>query len=121
MVSLRYLPAYAYALFTASITTAAPTPIPSEAASSVTTNSAVPVGAVIERCTTPGTIALTFDDGPYQYTADLLELLSSYGARCTFFVNGQNLGNIYGYAAVVQRMRNEGHQVGSHTCVFSTD
>lgn len=116
MAFLRYLPAYAYALFAASITTAAPAPI-AQAASSAT---AVPVGVVIDRCTTPGTIALTFDDGPYQYTADLLELLSQNGAPATFFLNGQNIGNIYDYAGIVQRMHNEGHQIGSHTCVFPT-
>ncbi|BCR83316.1 chitin deacetylase [Aspergillus chevalieri] len=115
MVSLRYLPAYAYALFAASITTAAPAPIASQAASSATAKTAVAVGAVIDRCTTPGTIALTFDDGPFQYTADLLELLSQNGAPATFFLNGQNMGNIYDYAEVVQRMHNEGHQIASHT------
>ena len=117
MISLYYMIACAYALFTASITTATPVPI-SQAASSATANSAVPIGTIINRCTTPGTIALTFDDGPYQYTSELLDLLSRNGVRGTFFVNGQNFGNIYDYAGVVQRMHNEGHQVASHTCVY---
>lgn len=107
----------AYALFTTHIITAAPAPI-AQAVSSTTANSAVPIGTVINQCTTPGTIALTFDDGPYQYTAELLDLLSKNGARGTFFVNGQNFANIYDYAGVVQRMHNEGHQIGSHTCVL---
>ena len=115
MVSLRYLPTYAYALFTASISTAAPAPIVSQRA---TANTAVAVGAVIDRCTTPGTIALTFDDGPYQYTADLLDVLHQNGAPATFFLNGQNIGSIYDYADVIQRMHSEGHQIASHTCVF---
>ncbi|EYE99922.1 chitin deacetylase [Aspergillus ruber CBS 135680] len=112
MVSLRYLPTYAYALFTASISTAAPAPIVSQRA---TANTAVAVGAVIDRCTTPGTIALTFDDGPYQYTADLLDVLYQNGAPATFFLNGQNIGSIYDYADVIQRMHSEGHQIASHT------
>lgn len=106
--------AYAYALFTASVTTAMPAPLP-QATSCAPANTAVPVGVVIDRCTIPGTIALTFDDGPYQYTADLLDLFSRSGARGTFFVNGQNYGNIYEYSGVLQRMHNEGHQIGSHT------
>lgn len=117
MISLYYMIACAYALFTASITSATPVPI-AQAASSATANSAVPIGTIINRCTTPGTIALTFDDGPYQYTSELLDLLSRNGVRGTFFVNGQNFGNIYDYAGVVQRMHNEGHQVASHTCVY---
>ena len=115
MMSLHCM--IAYTLFTTSITTAAPAPI-AQAASGVTANTAVPIGTVIDRCTTPGTIALTFDDGPYQYTAELLNILSRNGARGTFFVNGQNWGNIYDYTGVVQRMHNEGHQIGSHTCVL---
>ncbi|EAW10444.1 chitin deacetylase [Aspergillus clavatus NRRL 1] len=80
-----------------------------------TRGSFVPFGALIDRCTVSGTVALTFDDGPYIFTPDLLELLSEYGARSTFFLNGQNLGSLYGDAAVVQRILEEGHQVGSHT------
>ncbi|KAF4215220.1 hypothetical protein CNMCM6805_008431 [Aspergillus fumigatiaffinis] len=78
-------------------------------------NSAVPFGAILERCVIPGTVALTFDDGPFVYTSDLLELLSAYGARSTFFLNGQNKGSFHGDAAVVRRIFEEGHQIGSHT------
>jgi peptidoglycan/xylan/chitin deacetylase (PgdA/CDA1 family) len=77
----------------------------------------VPFGAILERCVIPGTVALTFDDGPFVYTSDLLELLSAYGARSTFFLNGQNKGSFHGDAAVVRRIFEEGHQIGSHTYV----
>lgn len=77
--------------------------------------SAVPFGAYIDRCSVPGTIALTFDDGPHVFTPKILDILSSRGARATFFVNGQNFGNIFANAGMVQRAIADGHQLGSHT------
>ncbi|KAH6647325.1 hypothetical protein BKA67DRAFT_384114 [Truncatella angustata] len=77
--------------------------------------SAVPVGSIITSCTVSGTFALTFDDGPFAYTAELLDILANNGVKATFFLNGQNWGSIYDYTAQVQRMINDGHQVGSHT------
>ncbi|KAL4904215.1 hypothetical protein BDW74DRAFT_155266 [Aspergillus multicolor] len=71
-----------------------------------------PVGQVISYCNAPGTIALTFDDGPSQYTGELLDLLAEYGARATFFVLGDASAS---NPALLQRMVSEGHQVGSHT------
>ena len=37
-------------------------------------------------------IALTFDDGPSDYTNQLLDILSDNDAKATFFVQGQNIG-----------------------------
>lgn len=45
---------------------------------------------VITTCTVPGTIALTFDDGPYEYTWALAESLKKQGVTATFFMNGKN-------------------------------
>lgn len=45
---------------------------------------------VISTCTVPGTIALTFDDGPYEYTWALAETLKKAGITATFFMNGHN-------------------------------
>ncbi|KAL4972246.1 hypothetical protein BDW66DRAFT_164319 [Aspergillus desertorum] len=72
----------------------------------------VPTGQVITHCTTPNTIALTFDDGPSEYTPRLLDLLSRYGAHATFFVLGDASAQNPG---LLRRIRDEGHQVGSHT------
>lgn len=47
----------------------------------------VPYGTPILSCTQKGVIALTFDDGPAQYTEALLDLLDSYGAKATFFIS----------------------------------
>lgn len=41
-------------------------------------------------CVVPNTIAFTYDDGPYLYTKDLLDLLDSYGAKATFFISKSN-------------------------------
>ncbi|EKV13114.1 Polysaccharide deacetylase family protein [Penicillium digitatum PHI26] len=77
--------------------------------------SKLPVGAIITHCTTPGTIALTFDDGPYIYTPQILDILAEHGVRATFFLNGHNRGHIDTSTEIVQRTLMEGHQLGSHT------
>jgi len=80
---------------------------------------AVPVGVEIKKCTVDRNIALTFDDGPFEYTNELLDQLKKYGYKATFFMNGNNWGNINDYAATVKRVLSEGHQLGSHTYVSS--
>lgn len=66
-------------------------------------------------------MALTYDDGPSAYTADLLDKLAAHGARATFFIVGNNgaRGQIgdpsLPWSGVVRRMAAEGHQVASHT------
>ena len=84
-------------------------------ATASTARSVLSYGTYIDRCVIPGTVALTFDDGPFWFTADLLQILSEYGAPATFFLNGHNLGDVYASSDVVQRIVNEGHQLGSHT------
>jgi len=32
-------------------------------------------------------VAFTFDDGPYDYTSDLLDKLKVYNAKATFFIS----------------------------------
>jgi len=58
-------------------------------------------------------VALTFDDGPGDYTEDLLDILKENGVRATFFVVG--LRGASKYPETIQRMIREGHNVGSHT------
>ncbi|KAL4785293.1 hypothetical protein BJX76DRAFT_356313 [Aspergillus varians] len=72
----------------------------------------IPYGVYIHHCYIPGAVALTFDDGPYIYTEELLGLLAQYGAKATFFVNGYNLAN---NEWLIRRVVNEGHQLASHT------
>jgi len=56
--------------------------------------------------------ALTFDDGPDgKYTPIVLDILSNYGVTATFFVVGIQAER---YPEVLARIRDEGHEVGSH-------
>lgn len=79
------------------------------------------VGTIIRKCTVPGTVALTFDDGPSQYTGMVLDTLRRHNTKATFFVNGINnpLGSVDDpetpWPALLRRMHAEGHQIGSHT------
>ncbi|KAG1457744.1 hypothetical protein G6F56_006545 [Rhizopus delemar] len=41
-------------------------------------------------CNRPGIFAMTFDDGPYQYSWDLAKSLNEQGIHSTFFINGKN-------------------------------
>ncbi|KAH8431440.1 chitin deacetylase [Aspergillus melleus] len=69
-------------------------------------------GQVITHCTTPNTIALTFDDGPSPFTNQLLDILGEFGAKATFFVLGDAASSS---PDAIVRARREGHQIGSHT------
>ena len=57
------------------------------------------------------TIYLTFDDGPGPYTDALLNVLSRYNAKATFFVTGLN-GK---YEDCIGRAYREGHSIGVHS------
>ena len=57
-------------------------------------------------------IALTFDDGPGEYTERLMDILSDYGAKATFFVLGNCIEN---KENILKRMADEGHEIGNHT------
>ncbi len=59
-------------------------------------------------------VALTFDDGPSQYTSKLLDALKKHNAKATFFVVGSRLGSDSSNA-LLKRMENEGHVVGNHS------
>nr|QOL01097.1 putative extracellular protein CSOL_026 [Pseudococcomyxa simplex] len=65
------------------------------------------------------TVALTFDDAPDPVnTARILDDLSAAGVKATFFVNTNNQMNVASSTqaqALLQRIRDEGHTIGSHT------
>lgn len=56
-------------------------------------------------------IYLTFDDGPTEYTNDLLDLLAQHKMKATFFMLEAEMKR---NPEVVKRMVNEGHAVGLH-------
>ncbi|KAF8909337.1 hypothetical protein CPB84DRAFT_1673746, partial [Gymnopilus junonius] len=69
--------------------------------------------SVITRCTVPDTVALTFDDGPFNYIYNISNTLKANSAIATFFFNGC----IYSRENVerVKYVFEQGHQVASHT------
>ena len=71
-------------------------------------------GIRVARVSVPeNVVALTFDDGPHgTLTPRVLDILSRYNAKCTFFMQGQNVKR---YPNVVRRMVAEGHEPASHT------
>ncbi|MER5720232.1 polysaccharide deacetylase family protein [Streptomyces sp. NPDC002132] len=58
-------------------------------------------------------IALTFDAGPSENSARLLDILKDRQVPATFFLLGER--HITAYPQLVRRMADEGHEVASHT------
>ncbi|KAK2001398.1 polysaccharide deacetylase [Colletotrichum falcatum] len=81
----------------------------------------VPYGSIITTCAVPGTLALTFDDGPYIYTSQLLDILEQQNVTATFFVAGNNKGKLRmdnpdtAWPEIMRRMHAAGHHIASHT------
>lgn len=57
-------------------------------------------------------VALTFDDGPTEWTAKILDVLAAHRVKATFFVLGARVAD---RPDLVRRMLAEGHEVGVHT------
>lgn len=57
-------------------------------------------------------VYITFDDGPSKNTDELLDLLSEYGVKATFFVVGHEGED---YARLYKRIAEEGHAIGMHS------
>lgn len=58
------------------------------------------------------TVALTFDDGPSEYTDDFLRVLREKGVHATFFEVGQEMP---GREDVMRQILAEGDELGDHT------
>lgn len=57
-------------------------------------------------------IALTFDDGPAEFTPDFLDLLKKFGAKATFFCIGKQIEK---HPEIFRQIIAEGHEIGNHT------
>lgn len=58
-------------------------------------------------------VSITFDDGPNpEFTPQVLELLSRFNARATFFCIGKH---VEAYPELFQEIVEKGHTVGNHT------
>ncbi|MCX4670909.1 polysaccharide deacetylase family protein [Streptomyces sp. NBC_01381] len=64
-------------------------------------------------CSRAKCVALTFDAGPSENSAKLLDILKDEKVPATFFTLGKN--HIAKYPELVKRMDAEGHEVASHT------
>ncbi len=76
-------------------------------------NAAVVDGSrIMDQAMNENLCALTFDDGPGPYTAELLDKLAQYGIPATFFLLGRNASH---YPQIVRRINAEGHEIGNHS------
>ena len=57
-------------------------------------------------------VALTFDDGPSDDTAGVLEALAKYKVKVAFFVVGQQVEK---FPELARRIVDEGHEIGNHS------
>lgn len=57
-------------------------------------------------------VALTFDDGPGEYTQELLDCLTANNAKATFFMLGPNVET---YPEVAKALKDAGMEIGNHT------
>ncbi len=57
-------------------------------------------------------VALTFDDGPSEWTPAILDLLAEHRARATFFILG---ASIAGREQILERALGDDHELGLHT------
>lgn len=59
-----------------------------------------------------GTVALTFDDGPSQYSMEIVDVLKKYEVGGTFFFIGQNVKK---YPEHIKYAQSNGYSIGSHS------
>ena len=67
----------------------------------------------VRKTALPGTVALTFDDGPNPtFTPQILAILKKYNIKATFFVVGANAQQ---YPDLIKMIHEQGHVVASHS------
>ena len=95
--------------------TAAPTgtPAPTEAPTEEPTPSPTPQPNPSRRV-----IYLTFDDGPYKYTDDVLSILASYNIKATFFLIGTQIKK---YPEQAKHIAEQGHLLACHSYSHEMD
>lgn len=57
-------------------------------------------------------VALTFDDGPWGTTSELLDLLKKYDVKATFFTIGNQIAD---QPKTMEKMAAAGHQIATHS------
>lgn len=67
----------------------------------------------VRKLAEPGTVALTFDDGPNPtFTPQILTILKKYNIKATFFVVGANAKK---YPELIKAIHDQGHVIGNHS------
>lgn len=66
--------------------------------------------------TSENILAITFDDGPTNYTPQILEILDKYQAKATFFCIGKQIEK---HPDIFKKIIASGHQIGNHTYLHS--
>ncbi|GAM17125.1 hypothetical protein SAMD00019534_003000 [Acytostelium subglobosum LB1] len=59
-------------------------------------------------------VALTIDDAPSENTMDILDILAEYDVKATFFLIGKNIVRNTNSQRVLDRMLEQGHEIGNH-------
>ena len=76
--------------------------------------SSISRSVVVSERNRPGTVYLTFDDGPQNGTTNvILDILKEEGVEATFFVTNKGPDNL------IKRMYDEGHTVALHTATHN--
>ncbi|MGL6125938.1 polysaccharide deacetylase family protein [Chryseobacterium artocarpi] len=70
------------------------------------------VNSITHKRTKTKEVALTFDDGPTEFTPQFLDLLQKHQVKATFFCIGKQIEK---YPETFQRIIAEGHTIGNHT------
>ncbi len=72
------------------------------------------LGPVISRgCSKKNYVAVTFDDGPSEFTTGkILDLLDRYSVKATFFVSGVNAER---FPDLIREIVRRGHSIGNHS------
>jgi peptidoglycan/xylan/chitin deacetylase (PgdA/CDA1 family) len=69
---------------------------------------------LVNQCTSRGMFAMTWDDGPAQYTSQLLDTLQSKNVKATFHITTQYLTDP-NVQSMIQRIAGAGHLIGLRT------
>jgi len=90
--------------------TAPPAPAPTATVATLEAPPPAPAATSIEPL--PGTVALTFDDGPFdEWTETILETLAAHDVNATFFVSTYRLPEL---AHLIPQIVEAGHSVQTH-------
>ncbi len=71
-----------------------------------------PTSSTVKTLPSPGTVAITFDDGPSSYTPQILAILKKYHVKATFFMVGEMAKR---HPEIVKMVLADGHAIGNHT------